>query len=79
MEKKIIKTDKAPQAIGPYSQAVYSGDTLFISGQVAINPETGKIRESDAPEQTHRVIGHLRSILECKFIPIQITTGNCFG
>jgi 2-iminobutanoate/2-iminopropanoate deaminase len=63
MEKKIIKTDQAPQAIGPYSQAVHSGDTLFISGQVAINPETGKIRASDAPEQTHMVIGHLRTIL----------------
>jgi enamine deaminase RidA (YjgF/YER057c/UK114 family) len=50
--KKIIITSKAPSAIGPYSQAVVANGTLYISGQIPINPETGKIVEGGIAKQT---------------------------
>jgi len=62
--KKIIKTDKAPKAIGPYSQGVLSGDTLFLAGQIAIDPESGRIEVEDPAGQTRRVIENLRAVLE---------------
>lgn len=58
----IIKTDKAPKAIGPYSQAIKSGNILFISGQVPINPATGEIT-GDIKAQTRQVLENLKSIL----------------
>ena len=62
--KKIIKTDKAPQAIGPYSQAVEIDNTLYISGQVPINPETGKVVEGGIKEQTDQVMKNIEAILK---------------
>ena len=62
--KKIIKTDKAPQAIGPYSQAVEIDNTLYISGQVPINPETGKVVEGGIKEQTDQVMKNIGAILK---------------
>lgn len=62
--KKIIKTDKAPQAIGPYSQAVEIDNTLYISGQVPINPETGKVVDGGIQEQTEQVMKNIGAILE---------------
>lgn len=62
--KKIIKTNKAPQAIGPYSQAVESNGTLYISGQVPINPETGKVVEGGINEQTEQVMKNIGAILK---------------
>ena len=62
--KKIISTDKAPQAIGPYSQAVEANNTLYISGQIAINPETGKLIEGTIKEQTELVLKNIGAILE---------------
>lgn len=61
--KEIIKTDIAPGAIGPYSQAVKAGDTLYISGQVPINPETGKFPEGGIKEQTEQVMKNIEAIL----------------
>ena len=61
--KKIINTTKAPKAIGPYSQAVEMNGTLFISGQVPINPETGKIVEGGITEQTEQVMKNIDAIL----------------
>lgn len=61
--KKIIKTDKAPAPIGPYNQAVMAGDTLYISGQIALNPETGVLHTDDIKEETQWVMKHLGSIL----------------
>ncbi len=61
--KKIINTDKAPQAIGPYSQAVEVGNTLYISGQVPINPESGKVEASSIEEQTLQVMKNIEAIL----------------
>lgn len=62
--KKIIKTDKAPQAIGPYSQAVEIDNTLYISGQVPINPETGKVVAGGISEQTEQVMKNIGAILK---------------
>ena len=63
MEKKIINTPNAPAPIGPYSQAVQSGNLLFISGQVPINPATGKVEATDIIGETHQVMHNLRAIL----------------
>ncbi len=62
--KEIIFTKKAPEAIGPYSQAVKAGNTLYISGQVPLNPETGKIVEGGIKEQTEQVMQNISAILE---------------
>lgn len=62
--KRIIKTDNAPAPIGPYSQAVLANDTLYISGQIAINPITGKIEGKSLEEETHQVMRNLKAVLE---------------
>jgi 2-iminobutanoate/2-iminopropanoate deaminase len=62
MPKKVLFTDKAPKPIGPYSQAIQSGNLLFISGQVPINPVTGEI-SVDIGGQTRQVLENLKSIL----------------
>jgi len=63
MSKKTISTDKAPKAIGPYSQAVEANGVLYISGQVPINPETGKLVEGGIREQTEQVMKNTSAIL----------------
>jgi 2-iminobutanoate/2-iminopropanoate deaminase len=63
-EKKIISTDKAPKAIGPYSQAVMVGDMLFVSGQLALDPQTGKFVSDSIEAQTRQVLKNLGAILE---------------
>lgn len=60
---KIISTPHAPSAIGPYSQAVWSGNTLFTSGQIAINPETGVMENESIETETHRVMKNLQALL----------------
>ena len=64
MEKTIIQTDKAPKAIGPYSQAVLSENLLFTSGQLPIDPAAGKIVEGSIEERTHMVLKNLQAIAE---------------
>ena len=64
MTKKIIFTEKAPKAIGPYSQAVSAGGFTFVSGQVAINPETGDLMNSSIKDQAEQVIKNLTAICE---------------
>ncbi len=61
--KKIIKTDKAPAAIGPYSQAVMAGGFLYISGQLPIDPATGEFAGSDITSQTKKSLENLGAIL----------------
>jgi 2-iminobutanoate/2-iminopropanoate deaminase len=61
--KKIVKTSNAPAAIGPYSQAVEIKGTLYISGQVPINPVTGKLAEGGITEQTEQVLKNIDAIL----------------
>src|SRR6266511_1187660 len=63
MEKKIIKTEQAPQAIGPYSQAVKLGELIFLSGQIPLDPATGQIVEGDIGAQTERVMKNLEGLL----------------
>lgn len=63
MSKQIINTSKAPAPIGPYNQAVQSGNMLFISGQVALKPGTSEMANSDIFEETHQVMQNLKSIL----------------
>lgn len=61
---KIIYTKNAPEAIGPYSQAVIAGNLVFTSGQIAINPETGNVEASTVEEQTEQVCKNLNAVLE---------------
>lgn len=62
--KKIIFTDKAPAPIGPYNQAVLSGNTLYTSGQIAINPATGELVVADIETETEQVMQNLKAVLE---------------
>lgn len=62
--KQFIHTDKAPAAIGPYSQAVRAGDLLFISGQLPIDPATGAFAGEDVAAQTRQSLNNLKAILE---------------
>ena len=62
--KTIISTDHAPGAVGPYSQAVEANGTLFISGQIPINPETGKVDVDEIGPQTEQVMENLGAILD---------------
>jgi 2-iminobutanoate/2-iminopropanoate deaminase len=61
---KIISTPNAPPAIGPYSQAVVSNGFAFVSGQVPLDPATGKIVDGDIAKQTQRVLENLKAVLE---------------
>ncbi|NLG82066.1 MAG: RidA family protein [Bacilli bacterium] len=63
MDKKVIYTETAPKAIGPYSQAVLVGDLLFVSGQIPLDPETMTIVSDDVKVQTHQVLKNLQAIL----------------
>ena len=58
-----IQTNKAPAAIGPYSQAVVVGNLIFTSGQIPLNPETGVLEDGNITEQTHRVCKNLEAVL----------------
>ena len=62
--KKVINTDNAPKAIGPYSQAIEANGMLFVSGQVPIDPATGQIVEGGIKEQTEQVMKNIEAILE---------------
>ncbi|MEN8120762.1 MAG: RidA family protein [Bacteroidota bacterium] len=62
--KQVINTEKAPKALGPYSQAILSGNTLYISGQVPIDSSTGKLVEGDITAQTEQVMKNIEAILE---------------
>ena len=64
MTKKIIYTEKAPKAIGPYSQAVSAGGFTFVSGQISINPETGDLMNASIKDQAEQVLKNLIAICE---------------
>lgn len=63
MEKRIINTDKAPNPIGPYSQAVKAGDFLFLSGQVGFDPTSGELITDDIERETRQVMENLKAVL----------------
>ena len=69
--KKKIATQNAPQAIGPYSQAIQYGDFLFVSGQIAIDPETGDLVEGDIEAQTEQVLKNIAAIIEAAGMTVQ--------
>lgn len=64
MSKQVIHTDQAPQAIGPYSQAVRAGNTVYLSGQIPLVPETMEIISDDVSEQTTQVFKNLQAVCE---------------
>ena len=61
--RRVISTDKAPKAIGPYSQAIQVNNTLYLAGQIALDPLTGKMVEDKIDIQTHRVMTNLEAVL----------------
>ncbi len=64
MSKKIIATDKAPQAIGTYSQAVQTGNTIYFSGQIPLIPETMEMNNGDIAAQTRQIFQNLQAVAE---------------
>ena len=66
-----VHTEKAPAAIGPYSQAVVVGNLVFTSGQIPLNPATGQLEGSNITEQTHRVCQNLQAVLEAAGASLQ--------
>jgi 2-iminobutanoate/2-iminopropanoate deaminase len=64
MAKKVIQTEKAPQAIGPYSQAIQAGNFLFLSGQIPLDPKTGELVKGDIRKQTQQVLENIKGVLE---------------
>jgi 2-iminobutanoate/2-iminopropanoate deaminase len=62
--KKIINTDKAPAPVGPYNQSVLAGNTLYVSGQIALDPATGDLLIGDIETETHQVMKNLTAVLE---------------
>lgn len=63
MNRQIVVTDKAPQAVGPYSQAVWAGDLLFCAGQIPLEPVTGTLVAGDIKTQTARVLENIKALL----------------
>ncbi|MHB8733233.1 MAG: RidA family protein [bacterium] len=64
MSKRIVRTEEAPQAIGPYSQAVVAGGFVYAAGQLALDPHTGQLVPGDVRIQTKRVMENIKAILE---------------
>lgn len=64
MEKRIVYTENAPAPIGPYSQAVWAGDLLFVSGQIPINPKSGALVTQDIEAETRQVLDNVDAILK---------------
>ena len=62
--KKIINTNSAPSPVGPYNQSVYSKGTLYLSGQIAINPESGTLVTENIEDETHQVMKNLGEVLK---------------
>lgn len=77
--RKTIATQNAPQAIGPYSQAIQYGDFLFVSGQVAIDPSSGDVVAGDIEAQTDRVLKNIAAIIEAAGMSLQnVVKCTCF-
>jgi 2-iminobutanoate/2-iminopropanoate deaminase len=77
--KKIIATDQAPAAIGPYSQATQYGNLLFVSGQIPIDPKTGDLVEGDIEVQAKQVLENLQVIIKAAGMTLQnVVKCSCF-
>jgi 2-iminobutanoate/2-iminopropanoate deaminase len=64
MQRKIVSTEHAPKAIGPYSQAIIAGDLIFVSGQIPLDPKTMTVVAGGIKEQTRQVLENLKAVLE---------------
>lgn len=64
MDKKVVSTEKAPKAIGPYEQAIKVGEFIYASGQIPLDPKTGNVIEGGIAVQTRRVMENLKAVLE---------------
>lgn len=64
MMKQVVKTDKAPAPIGPYNQAIIVDNTVYVSGQIAIHPESGQLVIEDIVAETHQVMQNIKAILD---------------
>ena len=77
--KKIISTDHAPAAIGPYSQATQFGNLLFVSGQIPIDPKTGDLVDGDIEVQAKQVLENLQAIIKAAGMTLQnVVKCSCF-
>jgi 2-iminobutanoate/2-iminopropanoate deaminase len=76
---EIIATKDAPQAIGPYSQAIRNGDLLFVSGQIAMDPQTGNLIEGDIEAQADQVLKNIAAIIDAAGMSLQdVVKCTCF-
>jgi 2-iminobutanoate/2-iminopropanoate deaminase len=76
---KIIQTEAAPAAIGPYSQGFISGNLAFTSGQIPLSAETGEVVGADVAEQTERVVKNLKAVLEAAGTSLEkVVKTTCF-
>ena len=76
---KTVYTAHAPEAIGPYSQAIISGNLVFTSGPIAINPQTGKVEKTDIEGQTVQVLENLKAVLEAAGCSLEkVVKTTCF-
>ncbi len=71
MEKTIIQTKDAPAPIGPYNQAILAGDTLYVSGQIALDAHSGEMINENITEETHQVMKNLEAILSAAQLSFQ--------
>jgi 2-iminobutanoate/2-iminopropanoate deaminase len=71
MKKKVVQTEKAPKAIGPYSQAIQAGDFLFLSGQLPLEPASGEMVKGDIRQQTKRVLENIKGVLESQNLGLE--------
>jgi 2-iminobutanoate/2-iminopropanoate deaminase len=71
MKKKVVQTEKAPKAIGPYSQAIQAGNFLFLSGQIPLDPVTGELVKGDIPRQARQVLENLKGVLESQHLGME--------
>ena len=79
MSREIITTDQAPQAIGTYSQAVKIGHTVYLSGQIALDPKTAELVEGDIEVQTRQVLENVKAIIESSGLTLQdVLKCSCF-
>jgi 2-iminobutanoate/2-iminopropanoate deaminase len=61
--KKVVRTKNAPNPVGPYNQAIISGELVFTAGQIALDPDTGELEENEVKKQTERVIKNMEAVL----------------
>jgi len=71
MKKRVIQTEKAPKAIGPYSQAIQAGNFLFLSGQIPLDPVSGELVKGDIRQQARRVLENLKGVLESQNLSME--------